>query len=586
MGRNPVTEKTVRIALIVPSHYDDDGYVIQWRRALMPSNTLAAVHALAMDCAERKVLGPDVGIEVRGYDESNTVLPIGRIARWVKAGAPGSFVGLVGVQSNQFPRAMDIAAPFREAGIAVVVGGFHVSGCIAKLPSLPPDLQAAKDNGIILYAGECEGRLEELLQDLCAHDPKPVYNNMHDLPGLAGQPVPMLPRSYVRRTVGMFTSFDAGRGCPFQCSFCTIITVQGRKSRFRTADDIERIIRLNWAQGIKAFFITDDNFARNKNWEAIFDRVIELRRDEGMDVYLTMQVDTLCHRIPNFVEKAHEAGVRRIFLGLENINPENLADAKKKQNRIWEYRDMTQAWKRFGIITQAGYILGFPNDTPEGVERDLNILADELAIDLVNFYILSPLPGSEDHLHMHLKGVPMDSDMNNYDLEHVVVDHPKLSREEWTAIYWRAWDIFYSSHHMERVMRRRAACGQDVREVMVALMRFKGFPSIEGVHSAQGGQTRRKIRHQRRSGLPLESPWVFYPRRLWEIARTRYLWARLYRELNAVARKIERDPNKLAYTDTSLTLTNGSEEEEALEMMKVYGDQVAARRANGATKAA
>ena len=93
------------------------------------------------------------------------------------------------------------------------------------------------------------------------------------------------------------TSFDAGRGCPFQCSFCTIINVQGRKSRYRSADSVEQILRMNWKQGVNRFFITDDNFARNKDWEAIYDRIIKLREVDGMDVRFMIQVDTLCHRI-------------------------------------------------------------------------------------------------------------------------------------------------------------------------------------------------------------------------------------------------------------------------------------------------
>ena len=73
-----------------------------------------------------------------------------------------------------------------------------------------------------------------------------------------------------------------------------------------------------------------------------------------------IQVDTLCHKIPNFVEKAKRAGVTRVFIGLENINPDNLAAAKKRQNKITEYRKMLLAWKAQGILTFAGYILGFP----------------------------------------------------------------------------------------------------------------------------------------------------------------------------------------------------------------------------------
>ena len=115
----------------------------------------------------------------------------------------------------------------------------------------------------------------------------------------------------MKRTLGLSTTFDAGRGCPYQCSFCTIINVQGRKSRYRSPDDVERLVRLNWAAGVHKFFITDDNFARNKEWEAIFDRLIWLREKNGVPLGLMIQVDTLCHRIPNFVEKAKQAGVTR-----------------------------------------------------------------------------------------------------------------------------------------------------------------------------------------------------------------------------------------------------------------------------------
>src|SRR6516162_5934412 len=196
---------------------------------------------------------------------------------------------------------------------------------------------------------------------------------MENLPCLEGKPLPMLPKRHIRRTLGLNTSFDAGRGCPYQCSFCTIINVQGRKSRYRSPDDVERLVRLNWAQGIYRFFITDDNFARNKDWETILDRLIELRERDGIPLALLIQVDTLCHKIPNFIEKAKRAGVTRVFIGLENINPDNLAAAKKRQNKITEYRKMLLAWKAQGILTLAGYILGFPADTPQTIRRDIAI---------------------------------------------------------------------------------------------------------------------------------------------------------------------------------------------------------------------
>ena len=183
-----------------------------------------------------------------------------------------------------------------------------------------------------------------------------IHGVMLGRPGLEGTPVPVLPKHNVKKTLGLSTSFDAGRGCPYQCSFCTIINVQGRKSRFRSADDIERIVRMNWAQGISKFFITDDNFARNRHWEEIFDRLILLRERDGIPLGLMIQVDTLCHKIDNFIVKAKRAGTTRVFIGLENVNPDNLAAAKKRQNKITEYRKMLLAWKEQGIITMAGYV--------------------------------------------------------------------------------------------------------------------------------------------------------------------------------------------------------------------------------------
>ena len=336
---------------------------------------------------------------------------------------------------------------------------------------------------------------------------------MDDLPSLEGEPAPFLPAQHVRRTSGSLSSIDLGRGCPYQCSFCTIINVQGRKSRFRSPDDLEKIVRENDAQGIKRFFITDDNFARNRHWEPLFDRMIAMREGERMNIGFTIQVDTLCHRIPNFIEKASRAGVRRVFIGLENINPDNLLAAKKRQNKITEYRVMLQKWRDHGAITYAGYILGFPADTKESILRDIEIIKRELPVDILEFFFLTPLPGSEDHKRLLAQGVWMDPDLNKYDLYHRVAHHSKMSDAEWEEAYRAAWHAYYTPEHLRTILRRIAASklGRP-GTTLTTILWFRLMLLFEGVHPLEGGALRLKFRRDRRHGLPLESPLVFYPR--------------------------------------------------------------------------
>jgi hypothetical protein len=558
--------KRFSLVFIKPTHYDDDGYPIQWFRSAIPSNTLAVMNGLALDCKTRKVLGEDVDIEITLIDETNTRVQPDAIARQMR-GHKG-LVALVGVQSNQYPRAMDIARPLRAAGIEVCIGGFHVSGTLSMLHEPTPELTEAMNLGISLFAGEAEGRLEAVLRDAWDGTLRPLYNYMDDLPALNGATLPMLPVSRVERTGGSLTSFDAGRGCPFQCSFCTIINVQGRKSRRRTADDVEQIVRQNLAQGIRRFFITDDNFARNTDWESIFDRIIAMREQEKLDIKFVIQVDTMCHLIRGFIEKAGRAGVVRVFIGLENINPDSLMGAKKKQNKITEYRKMLLAWKKARVTVFAGYILGFPTDTRESILRDIGIIQRELPLDLLEFHVLTPLPGSEDHQRLYKAGIELDQDLNRYDLEHATTPHPTMSNAELEQVYQDAWWAYYSPAHMETVMRRAAATGISPGKILFLLVWYYGCFALEKVHPLQGGYLRRKYRRDRRPGLGIESPLVFYPRYVMNLTWKHLRLASAVWRFGRFRRSLKHDPKAADYTDLALTPVT-DDEFDSLEMFNV-----------------
>ena len=538
------------LVMVKPTHYCDDGYPIQFLRSAIPSNSLASMYGIAKDLADQHVLGEDVEIEIHAFDEANTRIRPNQFARMIRKAGSG-MVMLIGVQSNQTPRALDIARPLRAMDIQVAIGGFHMSGVIAMIDGDDAHLREAQAMGLSVFAGEAEGRLDVVLRDAYAGQLKPLYNYMNDLPGIEGAPIPMLKHERVKRTSGTVTSFDAGRGCPYQCSFCTIINVQGRKSRRRAPDDIELIVRTNVAQGLFRFFITDDNFARNKDWESILDRLIHLRSVEKLQISFIIQVDTLCHRLPRFIEKCAAAGVKKVYIGLENINPANLLAAKKKQNKITEYRRMLLEWQKAGILVYAGYITGFPADTGESILNDLEVIKRELPIDVLEIHYLTPLPGSEDHQKLFRSGAWLDPDLNKYDLHHITAEHPRMSHAEWEHAYKESWRRYYTFEHCERIMRRAAAL-RAFGNVLVALTWFKASFELENCHPVESGLLRLKHRRDRRPTMPLEPLWVFYPKYMAGLARKTWGWASIYLRLRMIYLRIKHDSKRYEYTDLAI----------------------------------
>src|SRR5262249_1752493 len=101
-----------------------------------------------------------------------------------------------------------------------------------------------------------------------------------------------------------------------------------------------------------------------------------------------------------------------------------------------------------------------PTDTAESIARDIEIIKKELPIDILEFFCLTPLPGSEDHKKLHAAGVDLDPDLNKYDLEHACTDHPRMPRQRRTEVYEDAFARYYTDEHVEKIMRRAVAASR------------------------------------------------------------------------------------------------------------------------------
>jgi hypothetical protein len=284
-------------------------------------------------------------------------------------------------------------------------------------------------------------------------------------------------------------------------------------------------IRKNQAYGIDYYFFTDDNFARNPAWEAILDGMVGLRRDGGIKFQFMMQVDVLAHRIPGFVAKAAEAGCTQVFVGMETLNPSNLAAAGKRQNKVEDYRTMVDAWHACGIACHVGYIIGFPHDVPESVRDDVRRLRDEIQVDQVSFFILTPIPGSQDHADRVREREWIDADYNRFDSFQPVTRHPRMTHGEWLAAYRAAWRDFYSIDGMKAILSRANVHTYWGLFKNFCWYRYANF--VEDTHPMICGFFRLKSRTDRRPGHAVESRLRHAARRVRETVE----WARRTRNL-------------------------------------------------------
>lgn len=531
----------LEVVYIVPSRYDDDGYTVRWRKGVVPSNSLAVLKALTRRMTTHRSeelaaqsgvpmveepetlwnvpsvavqqdfspcsLPADMDVSLSCYDDNVEQIPFRKIAARNRKTNTKVVVGIVGVQSNQFARTSDIALRFRKLGVDVLIGGFHVTGILALFDKPTSELQLLLDKGVTLVAGESEtpGVLEKVFSDAANGTLQPIYR-FPKAPDLADAPLPQADPRYVDKFGARWATIDSSRGCPYGCTFCTVINIQGRKMRCRSAERVLETVESNYDKGVKNFFFTDDNFARSAHWEAIFDGLIEMRQN-GKSVGFMMQIDTQASKISNFVDKAKQAGCRMVFVGMESVNPDNIAAAGKSQNHVEQYRDMVQCWQTAGVIVHVGYIIGFPNDTLESVRRDVIFLRDHVGVDLASFFMMTPLPGSVDHKNMLERGDWMDPDLNKYDSYHETFKHPRMPEGEWQAAAQLAYSEFYTKEHCANILRRLPQEHYWLMFWNLIWYRYSGVYS--GTHPMMTGFFRNKNRLDRRPGYPIENPFRF-----------------------------------------------------------------------------
>ncbi|MFN3604945.1 MAG: B12-binding domain-containing radical SAM protein [Leptonema sp. (in: bacteria)] len=495
--------KIYHFFLIKPSLYDDEGYVIRFSKGVLPSNTLIVLNGLFKYHLKNLQKEYLYEYKITLLDEIVDKINISKIYKQVKINKEIGVVMLSGVQSNQITRATDLALEFKKLGFFVFVGGFHVSGILSIFKKPDFSLEILLKNHISIVAGEVENSLPILLKDIFQSTVQNVYNFLDEKPNLDTPILPEIPKNYLKKfAVSNFSTLDLGRGCPYQCSFCTIINVHGNLMRFRDPQVIKNYILENYFKNqVDYYFFTDDNFARNKNWREILNVLIQIRKTYKIPLRFMIQVDTLAYKIPDFISLLKEAGCTQVFVGMESLNSENLKLVGKRQNKVEDFKNMIETWNSVGINVHTGYIIGFPYDTPDSVKKDVEYL-NQIGVQQASFFILTPLPGSIDHKKMLEENQIHNFDFNFYDSFHLVWNHKNFSPKKMEETFFLIWQQFYSFKNIIKRIYKLSNLSFSMAENMLGnYLWYKYSIIVHKLHPMVCGFHRKKSFSERRPFL-------------------------------------------------------------------------------------
>jgi radical SAM superfamily enzyme YgiQ (UPF0313 family) len=368
--------------------------------------------------------------------------------------------------SSTAPRAYELADFYRQQGLPVVLGGAH--------PSFLP-LEGLEHADYVI-CGEGEQALLELInlldnggnpadiKNLCYRDgdtcqqnpwrpfltdldalPIPNYGLIHGWKAMKGQGV---------------VSIATSRGCPFNCSFCSVILLFGRKYRVNSIDRVMDEIRQNGLQGHHIFFCDDNFTADRKRTKELCERIIA----EGLKIEWSAQVRVEAAKDEEMLDLMAKSGCYVVFVGLESINPATLKAYNKSQT-VEGIRDCVVNFHRFGIKVHGMFVFGSEEDHYK-VIRDTVKFSRQLDLDSLQYLILTPVPGTPFYREMEAQNRIICRDWSQYDGHHTVFQPRQFTPFELQMETTRAMKKFYS---WPSVVRRLIA-----RDLFYAKMKAYG----------------------------------------------------------------------------------------------------------------
>ena len=466
----------LRVIVLKPSKYTNEGYVERFRKGFMPNSTIPHIRSMTPKAIGR------VSIETHSVDEYvHTDLEYLSLLHGEAGGR--TLVALVGVQSHQFHRALDLAAYASRNGCLVVIGGPHVMTC---------DTSAFHGGSVSFALSEAELIWDEIIDDATHGELKPVYGQEKRWQQELRSPVVVPPskRDLARYVIPMLGLYPA-RGCPFVCNFCSVTKIAGRKIRSQSVDTTIASLRAAKAAGVRTIMFTSDNFNKYPDATALLTAMV----DEKLNLEFFVQCDTQIARQPNLVELLAKAGCFQMFVGVESFDRETLLAARKGQNRPATYYEIIRLCREHHIGAHFSNIIGFPQDTERSIHGHLAELR-AMGPNCASFYILCPIPGTEQYDDFLAEGQITENNLDRFDTTCLTWRHPNLSAEQLQSLLFDCYRKLFSLSHFVRNMRdlnyRHPAAFRLMLEA-IGKSAFNRYAASSRMHPMSGGIGRVKL---------------------------------------------------------------------------------------------
>ncbi len=369
-------------------------------------------------------------------------------------------VGITGFTPSIY-RAYQIARTYRQKGITTVMGGIHVS-------MMPEEALSFCD---AIVVGEGEDVWPEVLKDFERGSLQRTYRGT--LVDLAKLPLPR--RDILNNSFYKWASIQTSRGCPMNCSFCSVTAFNGRRFRRRPLDAvIEELKRIPQ----KLIMVADDNILgygeEDLQWvNAFFSKILQA----GIRKRFFVQSSILLGEDRELIRLAARAGVKIVFIGIESLNPATLRAYQKginleraRQNR---YKELIGRIRQGGIAVIGAFMLGNDDDDRDVFSRTLQFVRSS-GIDVLQLTKPTPLPGTQLWKELNEQGRILDREFprawENYRLTKMVFEPAKMSIEEVYKGFTRLRKSYYGTLE---TLRRHASTFTATKDISASLIAFK-----------------------------------------------------------------------------------------------------------------